>query len=179
MWRAASVALVLVMLGACGGNDGDAATVATPTPASSTATSIAACAGSSATSGSSPTSAAAPKESAEAALKRQMNMLADGQGQRAYAELHPAQQALFTVQQYADCVRSAGSLDITGFKVKDIYQESLAIPGTDLTVDSTAVTAELTTNLGTDTDTFHEVAVGGEWRFTVTDVDNIVAGTCA
>jgi len=83
-----------------------------------------------------------------------MNMLADGQGQRAYAEHHPAQQALFKVQQYADCVRSAGSLDITGFKVKDIYQEALAIPRTDLTVDSTAVTVELTTNLGTDTDTF-------------------------
>ena len=34
------------------------------------------------------------------------------------------------------------------------------------------------TNGGTDTDTFHEIKVDGEWRFTVSSAQDIIDGTC-
>lgn len=118
-------------------------------------------------------------ESAEDALERQFRFLADGQTRRAYAEIHPAQQELFTADEYAVCVgESVGGLQLEEVNVKDTFTEEITIPGTDLMVESTAITAELVTNVGTDTDTFHEIDVEGEWRFAVSDAQRIIDGTC-
>ena len=66
---------------------------------------------------------------------------------------------------------------IEDINIIETFTEEIDIPATDLVVESTAITAELETNLGTDTDTFHEVDVDGEWRFIVFSQD-IIDGTC-
>lgn len=74
------------------------------------------------------------------AFKRQANYLADGQYQRAYEEIHPAEQALFTADQYAKCLskRDVGSLELSSINIKETFQESITIPGTNMKADSTA-----------------------------------------
>lgn len=127
----------------------------------------------------SPSSEPVEGEPAEDALERQVRFLTDGQTGRAYAEIHPAQQELFTADEYAACVgESVGGLQVERFDVKETFIEEITIPATDLTVEATAITAELVTNLGIDTDTFHEVDVDGEWRFTVSLAQDIIDGTC-
>lgn len=49
---------------------------------------------------------------------------------------------------------------------RETYSEDVLIPGTDLTVESVAITVELEPNMD-QTDTFHSYDVDGEWRFTV------------
>jgi hypothetical protein len=117
-------------------------------------------------------------ESAEDALERQLQFQADGQDQRAYAEIHPAQQELFTEDEYSDCRDRLGDIDLEEMHVKETFTEEINIEGTDTTVDSTAITVELVTSLGTATDTFHEVNVDGAWRFTVANPEEITHGVC-
>ncbi len=114
-----------------------------------------------------------PDESAGDAFKRQLQFLSDGQISRVYDELHPEQQKLFTLDQYR-CARDKKSgVDVVSVEIVDEYPERIPIPGTSVQADSTAVTAKLTVNvLGeeqSDTDTFHEIAVDGKWKFTVSD----------
>ncbi len=114
-----------------------------------------------------------PDETAGDALKRQLQFLSDGQTSRVYDELHPEQQKLFTLDQYR-CARDKKSgVDIVGVEIIDEYPERIPIPGTSLQADSTAVTAKITVTLlgeeQSDTDTFHEIAVDGKWKFTVSD----------
>jgi hypothetical protein len=125
--------------------------------------------------------ASASDDSAEAAFRRQLDYLEKGQYSRAYAELHPSQQAFIPETLYIEC---AGEMDIEieGVKIVDTYTETTSIPGTDETAESTALTAEITLRLGllenTSTSTYHEYLVDGEWRFAVSDGDASREGRC-
>lgn len=115
-------------------------------------------------------------ETAADALRRQIGYLSDGQTGRAYQEIHPEQQALFTVDQYGECLSSIPDAEVVS--VEETYNEPLTIPGTETVVDSVAITAEVRLGGQTDTDTYHEVYVDGRWVFTVFAAEDIAAGTC-
>jgi hypothetical protein len=116
-----------------------------------------------------------------AALKKQIGWLTSGQYGRAWDQMHPAQQALMSREQYARC---AGARSIPDFEVtlKEIYDEEVQIPGTEEKVMSKAVTVELRYGGSRDTDTFHEFLVDGQWRWTASwtdaDVEAIRDGDC-
>ncbi|MCA1707941.1 MAG: hypothetical protein LC808_33565, partial [Actinobacteria bacterium] len=83
-------------------------------------------------------------ESPETALRRQIGYLSDGQYGRAYTEIHPAQQALFSADQYEACAsKTAGAIDVESVTVKETFDEEITIPGTSERVQSTALTAEV------------------------------------
>lgn len=120
-------------------------------------------------------------DSPEAALKRQIAFISDGQYRRAYGELHPVQQALFTPEQYEACVsKAAGAIDVESVKIKETFEETLTIPGTSQSVQAVAITAEVKVKgiAEVQTDTYHEIRVGDSWRFTASAAPDIVAGTC-
>ncbi len=167
----ACVLLAALALGACGGkSNGTASTNTTPkdTPTAPTAATA-------------PTATAptAPTAAGEA-FKQFSTYITDGQYQRAYAVVHPEQQKLFTAEQYEACLeaREAGSVEITSISIKETFPERFTITGTSIQVDSTAITAELDTNQGTLTDTAHAVNVDGQWRFIVSDTQEIIDGSC-
>lgn len=124
----------------------------------------------------------APKETAFDALRRQLRYLGDGQAGRAWQEIHPAQQALIPQALYVQCVSAAGSFDVSNIKIKESFGESMRIPGTTIDAQSTALTVSYTIKRGLleleDTDTFHEIAVDGQWRFTVKAASAYAAGRC-
>lgn len=115
------------------------------------------------------------------ALRRQIERLSDGQYRRAYNEIHPAQQELFTADEYEDCLtdRGAGAVEFEGLTVKETYTESVTVDGTGQEAESVAITAEVRFGeLGTQTDTYHEIQVEDEWRFIVTNANEIANGEC-
>lgn len=120
---------------------------------------------------------------AEDALERQIGYLSDGQYGRLYDELHPAQQKLIDEDAFVRCYDEvAGGVSITGFDVKDTYPEKVRIPGTTLKADSVAVTVAIKAKIGEapgeDTRTFHEFDVDGDWRFTLSEVEEWADGNC-
>lgn len=115
---------------------------------------------------------------AEAALRRQLDMMSKGQYSRVYDELHPAQQAFISRDLYVKCSDTSGLVNLVSVKVMETYPENSLIPGTDVHADSTAITAELKVGLRTMKTTMHEFPVDGGWRFTVRDGDSFRAGKC-
>lgn len=113
----------------------------------------------------------------DGALLHQFDLLKKGQYGRAYDEIVPTQQALFTREQYISCLTKQHPI-VGGVTIKEIFTEHVAIPGTDQQLDSTAVTAEIEGLFGKNTQTFHEFNINGQWRFSVTDVDEARNGTC-
>jgi hypothetical protein len=160
-----------VLLGGCSSSDpGQSAQSSSTTAPPGTSKSAAPTAG-----------PAAPAESAGDAVRRQFQKLSDGQFVKAYEEIHPEQQRLFSAAQYA-CVNEQGpSAEVTAVEIIEEYAERHLIPGTAVEVDATAVTARVTvsTALGetTDTDTYYEVALGDRWVFTVSNPQPIIACT--
>jgi hypothetical protein len=89
----------------------------------------------------------APKDSDAAVrtLRRQIGYVNDGQYDLAYRQIHPAQQALFSVDQYSRLLQEGfAGAKITLDKVKKTYRSTLTIPGTDVRARTVAVTVELT-----------------------------------
>jgi hypothetical protein len=163
--RVALVALACV-LGACGG--GGAGKKAAETPTSVTAGSR----------------TPATTETAEAAFRRQLQRLSDGQYGRQWEELHPAQQAFIPKELFVRCIgERIGNADVTGVTIKSTFAERLTVPGTGEQADSTAITAEVAVKAGKleqkSTDTYHEFLVGGQWKWTASgDVDAYKRGAC-
>ena len=120
--------------------------------------------------------------SPEAAFRRQVDFLAQGQTSRAYRELHPAQQEFIPEALYQQCASEAGGVKIASLKVKEVYDEKMTIPGTDVVVDAKAITAEIEIERGLlknkATNTYHEILVDGSWRFTVSGADDYRKGRC-
>lgn len=115
------------------------------------------------------------KDAAVKALKRQFGYLRDGQYDRAYAELHPSQQAIISQA----CYINSAQRDLSGVSaeiqaVKKVYRTSLEIPGTDETARGYGITVKEKDAKGgqseTDSVTYHEFKVGGHWKFTVTQM---------
>jgi hypothetical protein len=125
-----------------------------------------------------------PKESAGEALERQLDYLGDGQYGRQWEELHPAQREFVDKELFINCYNERlGGIDIEDVDVKEIYDEKVDVPGTDLAdVDSKAVTVEVTLSGGgetqSSTDTYHEFLVDGAWRWTLPDVEPYKNGEC-
>ncbi len=69
-------------------------------------------------------------------------------------------------------------MEIKSINIKETFPERITITGTSIQVDSTAITAELDTNQGKLTDTAHAIDVGGQWRFIVSDTQEIIDGSC-
>jgi hypothetical protein len=118
----------------------------------------------------------APKDSDAAVrtLRRQIGYVNDGQYDLAYRQIHPAQQALFSVDQYSRFLQEGfGGAKITLDKVKKTYRSTLTIPGTDVRARTVAVTVELTVKQGIReeqaTYTYHEGKVRGHWKLFVDD----------
>lgn len=170
MRRAALLALALGLLaGACGGDDGDSAS-ATTAPGAAAA---------------GPTTTKAPSDDdAAEAVQRQFKYLTDGQYGRAWEEIHPAQQGFIPRALYVRCSGDRlGSIQIVDIDVKEVFHEPSAIEGTDLEPDSVAITLALKYKAGalpeqSDTETFHEFFVDGQWRFSVTGAESYKAGEC-
>lgn len=166
----ASLALV-----ACGGDDDDEPT-ATVAPASTVATVAGETpqptepAAAATADDANPIDLDKDKDDAFEALQRQMKFLTDGQSSRAYEEIHPAQRALFTKEEYGACVRDLASLGDVKLELEEAYLEpDTLIPGTTTRTDVLALTVKMTVNGSTDTNTFREMKVDGEWFFAVAD----------
>lgn len=110
-------------------------------------------------------------ESAVDAFGVLVESLSKGQTGRAYDILHPAQQALFTKEEYEACQSDLSSFDFGGVELDESYPEDLVIPGTDESVESLALTVRIDVSVsGEDadyTDTINAIAVDGNWRFVV------------
>ena len=163
MWRATTIAALAVFLMACGGGSSDEAELLPGNDQSPES------------------SADIPSEAATDAFERLIDYISKGQYGRAWDELHPAQQALVTRADYMLC-RGDAIDEVKVVEILEEYDEDVPIPGTDLVVASTAITAELRLKSGlfeeTTTDTFHEIAVDGEWRWIVSDPDDYDPETC-
>jgi hypothetical protein len=121
------------------------------------------------------------KDDAMAALQRQLTFLADGQFSRAYEEIHPAQRALYTKEQYGKCVEDAEQFDNIKVKLKEAYVEKDdLITGTDIRTDSLGLTVIMTVDgdESSATTTFHEYKVDGKWYFIVAHPEEMIEGTC-
>ena len=124
----------------------------------------------------------ADREPAAAAVRRQLAYLSDGQYRLAYAELHPAQQALFTADQYVDCgSKATESFELEWIRIIASYKEQLTIPGTNDSVEAVAVVAEMKATGIAEAEmvTTYEILVGDTWRFAASDVQQIVDGICS
>lgn len=104
---------------------------------------------------------------AVAALKRQFELLSDGQLGRFYETLHPEQRPLIDRELFINCYTELGAIDVEVTDVKDEYQEEVTIPGTSGPRTATALTVTIEGVIGgrpaQDTDTFHVYEVGGAW----------------
>jgi hypothetical protein len=114
--------------------------------------------------------AAAGSDPPEAAIVRQLGYLSDAQYGRLYDELHPAQQALLSRDEFIQCYSDeVPALTIEDIDIGESFEESLTLPGTDQRVDTVALTTEFSAGGSQDTTTFHEIEVDGEWRWMLQD----------
>lgn len=81
----------------------------------------------------------------EGQLEYDVHLLADGRFAEAYQDMHPAQKAIISQDTYVRCLEEVTPFAIKSFKVGHIGDERIDIPGTDLHVDSKAITATLDT----------------------------------
>jgi hypothetical protein len=121
--------------------------------------------------------------SAEAAVRRQFDFVDKGQWGRQWEELHPAQQAFVPRERFVECAdERLSGMDIVSVKVLETFEEESLIPGTDMSVPSTALTVEVEFKQGLlhnkDTDTVHVFLVDGEWRWVTSDADAYKRGEC-
>ena len=106
------------------------------------------------------------------AWERQAEYLSDGQYGRLYDELHPEHRALIDEETFFRC-QNAMSVELGGIDmdVKETFVEDVTIPGTDVEVESVAITVEFSVpGFPSESDTFHEIEVDGEWYWTVADL---------
>jgi hypothetical protein len=90
--------------------------------------------------------AAKSDDGAVKALKQQYAQLADGQYDLAYRSLHPAQQALFSQDDFVACYQrifSGVNFEAKVGDVKKTYRTTIRVPGTDVRAKATSVTYEL------------------------------------
>ena len=92
--------------------------------------------------------------------------------------LHPAQQALVSKDDFTECSAMQGAVDLEVVSIKDEYEETRTLPGTDLQVETVALTVELRSGMQTDTTTMHLMNVDGEWRWAVSDPAGFDPETC-
>lgn len=127
----------------------------------------------------------ADAEEAINAAERQLGYLAAGLWQRSYADVHPAQQVLFSEDQYAECMRKSygGGAVVTAFEAKSAEKTTVPITGTTA-VESNAVIVAASYTIQRDgkeeqrTQDFKQTVVDGQWRFTVSDPAKIASGGC-
>jgi hypothetical protein len=110
-----------------------------------------------------------------------------GQFGRSWDELHPGQQALVPREKYEECRDTASDefagVDFKGLKVVETYKDPIDVLGVPEKT-STAVTVRITVADSQDqqtvTDTFHAVAVDGEWKWILppADVRAFKQGNC-
>jgi len=119
----------------------------------------------------------APKESAGAAVSRQLRELTSGQFGREWDELHPAQQQSVGRSQWERCAAAVYLPELKGVTVLETYADPIDVPDVPEKT-SMAVTVRMDTSAGQETTTFHEVAVGGQWRWVLSDLSPYKDGKC-
>lgn len=106
-----------------------------------------------------------------------------GQWGRAYDLLLIQQQAIITKDAYVECFSAKPHTvpDDLSIKATDDYPERTKIPGTDVEVDTTAVTIEISGGGQKLSQTMHLVKVDGVWRFGLSQeqIDQVKAGDCS
>lgn len=108
------------------------------------------------------------EESAGDAAKRQFQYLADAQHGRRWESLHPAHQAVASRDAFIECGdESDNGFQIEDIKIKETFAERQFVPELG-EVDTMQVTASVRVNGLNVTDTYTEVAVDGQWRWTTT-----------
>lgn len=95
----------------------------------------------------------------------------DGQYGRNFDALVPEQQALFTRDGYVACASKAPVklTSSTSFRPVETYRETITLPGTSTTAETTAVTVEIVTDAGAQRVTTHAMRLDGTWRIVLTD----------
>lgn len=103
-------------------------------------------------------------------IEQQFDREAKGQFGRLYDSLHPLQQDVIDRNDFDLCSRQGEAFpDLDSVQLVETYEEAVAIPGTDETLDTTAATVRLEVDGESDTSTFHYVEVDGDWRWFVAD----------
>jgi hypothetical protein len=144
-WLRLALVPVVAMSFACGGGDDDAAT----------------------TEATSASAEAPPTTDLEDAFLEQFAELKAGQWARAYARLHPAQQALVSEEAFMACAdETFGTLPAdTTATVDETFDEDYTIPGVGERIPTTAVTYTISDGEEKVSDTLHLAAVEGTWRW--------------
>ena len=114
--------------------------------------------------------------------------LSNGQWDRMYTTLHPAQQAFVTRDRFVACYQKAEipAFDVLGWKTVDVLHVKTLIPGTKMRSWSTVVTLRVklkdpdTGRTESGGHTAHLFLVKGHWRWIVpaSDASAFKAGRC-
>ena len=128
---------------------------------------------------------AAGSTSAGDFLKSYYVRIGHGQYGRVWNGLHPAHQQYISRDRYIDCAdRLFPSFEVERWRVLDSYPEKAGLPGTNLRVNTTAVTIQYTLSSRgrqqTETTTRHAIAYRGGWRWALSaeQVSNVKRGRC-
>lgn len=119
-----------------------------------------------------------PTEDVDDFYTRRIEYEFKGQYGRSWDTLHPGQQAVVSRTRYEECRDEASTetagVDFERLTVIETYEDPIEITGVPEKT-STAVTVRITVSQGmseeTLTDTFHAVAVDGEWKWLLPPAD--------
>ena len=172
-WALPLLAIALIASG-CGGSDDSAS----PDPTSTTTTETQTTTTDTQTTAETGTVADEPAEDVGDFYTRRIDYELKGQYGRSWDTLHPGQQAVVSRTRYEEC-RDEASTEIAGveferLRVIETYEDPIDVAGVPEKT-STAVTVRITVSQGmneeTITDTFHAVAVDGEWKWLLPPAD--------
>jgi hypothetical protein len=119
-----------------------------------------------------------------AAVGQLLETINDREWSREWQSLHPEQQSLVPRDRFVSCSKKASSPEVVSFKVLEVNDQEMAIPGTDKRAAGKAVTAEYAVMSGSQpskaVDTFYLFDVDGSWRWVLSNssVERYASGSC-
>ncbi len=128
--------------------------------------------------------------SADTFIRTELHLRMSRRYAHLYSKLHPAQQVFISRDRFIDCENQRDeayglTVKLIAFKVIRSYEQTILIPGTRQTAQSTAVKYKYTVRTGggstfSITDDSHAVLVNGFWKWLVTSKDAYAykAGRC-
>lgn len=117
-------------------------------------------------------------DSASAFAEKTLEQARKGQNGKRWDDLHPAQQAIVTKEQFISCTQG-DSFPVDDIDATEEFPETVTIPEVGQ-VETTAVTVEYSIGTTSDAITMHFLQVDGAWKWFITpdDLEAFKAGAC-